>query len=396
MLDLDSTANYAEKPTENSTTSQDSERPPHLRDLPKGLALSAVARLVLAALICDYANGKPETWPEWIQYLMAGRKGYVAWPKVATLCDATGLSERSVQKGLRELEAIGAIQFIHRSKGGGSHKPVNSISQSKPNCYLITPHLVHRGFASSTPQEMHPDTEHGAHHDTSTVHMVLEHGAPHAPDCSITTDLENTDLEEREVYTQAASSTEKPSDDDVAAHKKPPEKATQESAGLREYLERIATALKARACVRSLFRKGDRQLAAQAFHDGVAIEQIERGILLACLRWYYARSNNSSAVNPICSFRYFAGSIAEAGESAPSSYWVGIERKVHQIEKNWPDQRKTPASEPPASEKEGWFDAQIDQLIREQEASSSARADDQRKPPAREPAQPEAVSGFAY
>ena len=48
----------------------------------------------------------------------ADNQGENAWPSVRTLAERTGFSRRAVQKILRELEKLGAIQ-------AGSHGPSN-------------------------------------------------------------------------------------------------------------------------------------------------------------------------------------------------------------------------------------------------------------------------------
>jgi len=110
--------------------------------------------------------------------------GFAAWPSVATLTVITGLSERTVQTALRELEAAGAIRCIRRSRGGGSHKPGQTLGT---NCYLLTPHDVPREVAetSFTPQPMHPGSDFTPHQlhpkERFTPQETAEHPASFAP-----------------------------------------------------------------------------------------------------------------------------------------------------------------------------------------------------------------------
>ena len=110
--------------------------------------------------------------------------GFAAWPSVSTLTVITGLSERTVQIALRELEAAGAIRCICRSRGGGSHKPGKTPAT---NCYLLTPHDVppEEAETSFIPQRMHPEgdfTSQQLHRrELITPQEPAEHPAPHAP-----------------------------------------------------------------------------------------------------------------------------------------------------------------------------------------------------------------------
>ena len=110
--------------------------------------------------------------------------GFAAWPSVATLTIITGLSERTVQTALRELEAAGAIRCIRRSRGGGSHKPGQTRGT---NCYLLTPHDVPREVAetSFSPQPMHPGSDVTPHllhpKERFTPQERAEHLASFAP-----------------------------------------------------------------------------------------------------------------------------------------------------------------------------------------------------------------------
>lgn len=50
---------------------------------------------------------------------MGGKKVDVAWPSIADISSRSKLCERSVQRGIRELERLG---FIHNERpGGGLH-----------------------------------------------------------------------------------------------------------------------------------------------------------------------------------------------------------------------------------------------------------------------------------
>jgi Helix-turn-helix domain len=103
---------------------------PRLKHL-KGLQLKQSARLVFAAL-CEYANRKNEKWPAGIPKL----EGFAAWPSVHTITQVTGLSDRGVQRGLRELEKRKVIQRLIPL---GEFKRGAHTVRTDTNCYLLTP-----------------------------------------------------------------------------------------------------------------------------------------------------------------------------------------------------------------------------------------------------------------
>ena len=57
-----------------------------------------------------------------------------SWPAVSTLARYAGVSERTVQRCLRELEQAGHITTLHQAGGGESLR-----ADCRPNRYLVHP-----------------------------------------------------------------------------------------------------------------------------------------------------------------------------------------------------------------------------------------------------------------
>lgn len=72
-----------------------------LRDLHKRVALDSISLQVAGVLVRHADNVTGE-----------------CWPKLATICKATGLSRSSVQRGIRRLEATGLVRV---ERGGPDH-----------------------------------------------------------------------------------------------------------------------------------------------------------------------------------------------------------------------------------------------------------------------------------
>lgn len=152
--------------------------------------LGPTDRLVFAGL-CGYANRNGG--PAWLRNRPSG---FLAWPSVPTLSEDTGLSERAVQAGIKNLEAHGAIICVYRSAGGAPRSRRGAQPQpGRTNCYLLTPHQVH----PLTPHEMHRSK--GTKPRSScneTVHVVQNNPAAGAPEL-----IKKSYLEESTTTTRA-------------------------------------------------------------------------------------------------------------------------------------------------------------------------------------------------
>lgn len=65
--------------------------------------------------------------------------GTNAWPAVATIAAHCGISERTVQRALRELEASGELWITPRTD------EVARVYSRRPNCYAVTFPQIRRG-----------------------------------------------------------------------------------------------------------------------------------------------------------------------------------------------------------------------------------------------------------
>ncbi len=90
-----------------------------------------------------------------------------------------------------------------------------------------------------------------------------------------------------------------------------------------------------RRCVRSIFTAADEQLAAELHRTGVPITDVERAVLLGCLRKYAALLNNGGGA-PITSLHYFRSLPNEAGQNISPDYWKYVVRKIQAFEQRWP------------------------------------------------------------
>jgi hypothetical protein len=101
------------------------------------------------------------------------------------------------------------------------------------------------------------------------------------------------------------------------------------------FIAKIKKILQARACVRASFSTADEILARQWFDRGIAVERIEKAILMGCLRKYVSWRNNQSQ-GPIVSLRYFASILDEIeNQQISSDYWDYLTSRLVRIEKLW-------------------------------------------------------------
>lgn len=103
---------------------------------------------------------------------------------------------------------------------------------------------------------------------------------------------------------------------------------------LAGYVGEVKRLFLERRCVQSVFTAADEQLAAELHRMGVSITDVERAILLGCLRKYAALLNNGGGT-PITSLHYFRSLLNEAGQNISPDYWKYVVRKIHAFELRW-------------------------------------------------------------
>lgn len=113
---------------------------------------------------------------------------------------------------------------------------------------------------------------------------------------------------------------------------------------LAGYIGEVKSLFLQRRCVRSMFTAADQQLAAELHRMGVPIIDVERAILLGCLRKYAAMLNNGGGT-PITSLRYFRNLLNEAGENISPDYWSYVAWKIRMFEQRWNGFGNRPAGE---------------------------------------------------
>lgn len=105
--------------------------------------------------------------------------------------------------------------------------------------------------------------------------------------------------------------------------------------GQQDYVSEVKKLMAARSCIRSSFSVADESLAQDWFQQTVALEQIEKAILLGCVRKYVSW-RNSHAQTPITSLAYFQPVLDEIAQkqSAPE-YWEYLHSRLQRMEKLW-------------------------------------------------------------
>jgi len=110
----------------------------------------------------------------------------------------------------------------------------------------------------------------------------------------------------------------------------------------RHYLDQIRRWLLQYPIVRSSFGAADRKLAGELFRKGIALEQIEKVLLLGVSRKYIA-ALNSTAPAPIYSLSYFAVLLEEVAQTeVADSYWEYLRRRVKDFNDAWHDRFASP------------------------------------------------------
>ena len=103
-------------------------------------------------------------------------------------------------------------------------------------------------------------------------------------------------------------------------------------ASLPAYVARVRRVFLQRCCVRSAFTAADEKLVTELFRKGVPIENVERAILLGCLRKYVALLNHGHGT-PITTLHYFTDVFEEVNQLEISSqYWEYIGHKLRHLE----------------------------------------------------------------
>jgi hypothetical protein len=113
---------------------------------------------------------------------------------------------------------------------------------------------------------------------------------------------------------------------------------------LAGYIGEVKRRFLERRCVRSIFTAADQQLAAEFHRMGIPILDVERAILLGCLRKYAAVVNNGGGT-PITSLHYFRNLLNEAGKNISPDYWSYVAHKIARFEQHWNGFRNHPAGE---------------------------------------------------
>lgn len=118
--------------------------------------------------------------------------------------------------------------------------------------------------------------------------------------------------------------------------------------GSAEYVEQVRRMLSAPdspACVRCRFTPADEKMARDLHRRGVGLPQIQRAILLGCVRKYATLLGNGAARAPIASLSYFTAVIEEVCHtSPPDSYWCYTRRKLAELERQWLSRTGGPAN----------------------------------------------------
>ena len=113
---------------------------------------------------------------------------------------------------------------------------------------------------------------------------------------------------------------------------------------LAGYIGEVKRRFLERRCVRSIFTAADQQLAAEFHRMGIPILDVERAILLGCLRKYAAVVNNGGGT-PITSLRYFRNLLNEAAKNISPDYWSYVAHKIAGFEQLWNGFGDHPAGE---------------------------------------------------
>ena len=99
-------------------------------------------------------------------------------------------------------------------------------------------------------------------------------------------------------------------------------------------------------CVQSVFTAADEKLAADWNRRCIALQQVERAILLGTIRKYVALINHRGGT-PITSLHYFSELIAEVSRpEIPAGYWGYLQYRIKDFERQWRQICRTAQSTP--------------------------------------------------
>lgn len=108
-----------------------------------------------------------------------------------------------------------------------------------------------------------------------------------------------------------------------------------ELATLEGYVEGIRRLLKPWRCIQVSMSPADQKIAAALLAQSVPLEQIERGVTLACARKYVALCN-ADGDGAITSFGYFQNVIEEAAtQQVSDDYWRYVRLRAERLELEW-------------------------------------------------------------
>lgn len=127
--------------------------------------------------------------------------------------------------------------------------------------------------------------------------------------------------------------------------------ATSEDPEQTLFVSRVRGLFLEPACVSSTFSAADQKLAADWYQSGVALDQIQRAILMGCARKYVALFNHAHG-SPITSLQYFTALVQEvAAMELNLNYWRYLEARVRKMETQWRAHANfAPAAPSPATE----------------------------------------------
>ena len=104
---------------------------------------------------------------------------------------------------------------------------------------------------------------------------------------------------------------------------------------LQGYMEEIRRLLKPWRCIQVSMSPADQKIGAALFARSVSLDQIERGITLACARKYVALCN-ADGDGMITSFGYFQNAIEEAAtQQVSGDYWRYARLRAERLELEW-------------------------------------------------------------
>ena len=122
---------------------------------------------------------------------------------------------------------------------------------------------------------------------------------------------------------------------EIQDHFWPYERERRETMPDFAYITEVRHIFLRHACVRSVFTPADEKLAADWNRRGIALQQVERAILLGAIRKYVALINHQGGT-PITSLHYFSELIDEVGcPEIPAGYWGYLEYRIKDFERRW-------------------------------------------------------------